>query len=376
MINMFHVNMSQRALKAMADTLYSGYITQGPRVEEFEAALRDYLTASQVVSVNSGTSALHLALHLAKQPGKPYVITTPMTCSATNLPILHNQLIPLWADIDPQTGLIDIDSVKTLFKQYGDNVSAVLAVDWGGMPCDYDELVAIAKPYGAKVIIDAAHSFGAIYKTEMVAESVVDFVCLSFQAIKHLTTGDGGAIVCRSRDDYQRAKLLRWFGLDREAKGQDLRMQVDIPEPGYKFNMNDINAALGLANIGDVTGILLQHRMIARIYDEWLPEKLRQHHPKYSHLSSAWLYTVICDSATQRHILQLYLGQQGVETSQVHRDNREYACFAPFTDHDNALPGVDSFKERMLCLPCHAGMSREDALEVCRLVTDCLEEAP
>lgn len=344
---LFRVSMAPSAGQLVANVLASGYIGQGSKVEEFERALEPWM-GSIPVTVNSATSGLTLAMKLAGVGPGASVITTPLTCSATNLPILHLGGTPIWADIDPRTGLIDPASVEALVRRHRDTVKAIVAVDWGGAPCDYRELAHVAD--GLPIIADAAHSFGAWYGEDPVG-NLADYTVFSFQAIKHLTTGDGGAVVVPD-EQRKRARDLRWFGIDRDLPGVEFRGALDITEAGYKWHMNDINAQIGLANLTIVHRVLAAHRTNAALYDEQLDPRFVRTSPAYEHQSSWWMYTTLLPSAVARDAFRLWMAERGVTVSQVHWRNDKLSVFASY---QRELPGVDDFSSKMICLPTHSG---------------------
>lgn len=358
MINMFNVNMMEDVDKFLSPVLQSGYIGQGPRVEDFEFALKPWLGNEHIVTVNSGTSALQLACRLAGATYGKNVISTPMTCSATNEAILATGAEVIWADINPTTGLID---PKDVFRQVNKDTVAIMAVDWGGLPCDYDEL----KKFGLPVISDAAHATGGWYKDRRIGNAA-DYTAFSFQAIKHLTTGDGGALTCLSPDDYKKAKLLRWYGLDRESKA-DFRCEQDIVDWGYKFHMNDISATIGLANLRGLERTLQVHKEIAGIYHRELKELSGitlsgiPDRVNYEVRSSFWLFTILLKNYELREAFKSFMARRGIAVSQVHRRNDEFSCFA---SSRRELMGTDYFSQRMICIPIHAGMTHADAYHV------------
>jgi perosamine synthetase len=356
-IPLFRVSMDPAIGERVNQTLQSGFIAQGKKVEEFEEALIPWM-GRKPITVNSGTSALTLALRLAGVSGGK-VVTTPMTCSATNLSILAAGAEPIWADIDPRTGLIDPQSVADRIDDYGTEVKAVMAVDWGGQPADYDGLRRAVGPLRIPIIEDAAHSFGSEYKKTQTG-SVADYTCFSFQAIKHLTTGDGGALTTRMGDE-TRARTLRWFGIDRDATSKEFRGEVDIEEWGYKFHMNDIAATIGLANLTIINGILSKHMAHAMIYDDELDPRFVRTAPTYAHVGTWWIYTVLLPNRELRDAFRTWMGEQGVQVSQVHWRNDLLSVFKPYR-WDN-LPGVDDFSDRMICLPVHYQVNSIEVVE-------------
>lgn len=361
-IPLFKVNVSKKVDKPLLEVLHSGYIGQGPKVEEFEKILSRFLGNVNVLTVNSGTSAIHLALRLANVKEGDEVISTPMTCSATNEPIFALGAKIVWADIFPKNGLIDPSSVE---RKITKKTKAIICVDWGGTVCDLDSLMKIARKHNIKLIEDAAHAFGATYKGEKVG-SIADFTCFSFQAIKHLTTVDGGVLTTRNKSDYKRGKLLRWYGIDREAKViGDSRIDVDIPEWGYKFHMNDISATIGIAQMNDVSGILAKHRDNAKYFLKHINNNYYVHPvTPWKQSSSYWLYTLVLPSAEERKKFAKFMRENGVATSRVHRRNDAYSGFPKSKEE---LKGVSFFYDREECVPVHWALTSRERKKIVNL---------
>src|SRR5262249_47379051 len=197
---------------AVTRVLYSGYVGEGEEVEAFERELAARLGTPGVVTVNSGTSALHLACHMAVDAAvDAEIISTPMTNMSTNASIFQNDARIVWADVDPLTGHIDPDEIEPLVT---DRTRAIMLMHWGGNPCDIDRINAIARARGIFVIEDAAHALGATYRGRPIGQHS-DFVAFSFQAVKHVTSVDGGCLACRDPARAARGRLLRWYGIDR-----------------------------------------------------------------------------------------------------------------------------------------------------------------
>lgn len=347
-IPLFKVFMSPGVPDAVTKVLTSGYVTEGPKVKEFEQALEQFL-GNPAITLNSGTSALTMALRLANVEPGDEVVSTPMTCQATNVAILAMGATPVWADINPRTGLIDPDSIHARVTQ---KTKAIMTVDWGGAPCDYAAIYR-ALPVRIKIIEDAAHAFGSSYHLMRVGD-LADFTCFSFQAIKHLTTVDGGALTAYKPENLTRGRLLRWFGIDREAEVTEFRGEVDVPEWGWKMHMNDLNATIGIENIKHTSNILAIHRANAKVLDEGLNRDLYTGtDPSYQHSSAHWLYTVLLKDSPTREKFKQHMATKGVQVSQVHWRNDRLTAFKPY--HRDDLPGVDEFSSRMICVPIHYG---------------------
>lgn len=337
MIPLFKVFMAPEAALNVASVLASGYIGQGPQVEVFEVELA-HLLGTDVLTTNSCTSAIDLALHLIGIRAGDEVITTPVTCTATNSPIVNRGATPVWADVDPLTGLIDPADVARKVTRH---TKAIMAVDWGGALCDYTAL----RRHGIPIIQDAAHS--------LTAGVGGDYVCYSFQAIKHLTTGDGGALITPP-DQMERARLLRWYGLDRRSKA-DFRCEQNIIEVGYKYHMNDIAAAIGLANLPHMEHVIADHRRNTVFYD-------RAFNRQSPRPSACWLYTLLVDD---RPGFISYMADCGIQCSPVHARNDHHSAFYfPISD----LLGVDYFASRNVAIPVGWWLSDSDRRAVVNAV--------
>jgi dTDP-4-amino-4,6-dideoxygalactose transaminase len=342
-IPLFKVNIHETVLQPISATLLSGYIGQGPRVDEFEQQLAPWFGSQNVLALNSGTSALQLALRLANVGFGDEVISTAMTCTATNVPIMAMGANIVWADIDPTTGNIDpLDVERKITKK----TKAIMAVHWGGYPCDIDELNRIARQYNVKVIEDAAHAFGATFQGHPVG-SHSDFACFSFQAIKHLTTVDGGALVCRDTETYKRGKLLRWYGIDREGERKDFRCEEDVKDWGYKFHMNDVTATIGLHQLKTIADVLRRHRENAAYYRDRFRGLKRLTLLNYAsdREGSYWLFTV---RVRERQHFMEQMMSSGIVVSQVHARNDQHTMFREF---ERNLPGLSEFVAEQVSIP-------------------------
>ena len=368
-IPLFKVFMADTAAEATGEVLKSGYIGQGPKVDEFERLLSDHLQTPYVNTVNSGTSGLHLILHMIKDESVKHpfdrngdwvrdeVLTTPLTCTATNFPILAHGLKIKWVDLDPKTCNVDM---KDLRRKVGPKTLAIMVVHWGGYPCDLTELKSIQTQcnsmYGftPPVIEDCAHAFGSTYKDKFLGNHG-NYCMFSFQAIKHLTTGDGGMITCPTDQAHKRAKLLRWYGLDRTSSA-DFRCEQNIQEWGYKFQMNDIAAAIGIENHKHIDFILDKHRDNAT----YLRNSLQffagvdclEDSPDRS--SANWVFTVRVE---RRDDFMQMMKDKGIGVSRVHDRNDKHECLKAFRC---PLPTTDLVCGDMCCIPCGWWVNEED----------------
>lgn len=371
---LFKVNIDKAAALSRLDSVFdSGFVNEGKEVAELTARLRTVLGSEQIVLMNSCTSALTVALRLAGvKPGKN-VVTSPMTCIASNTPIINLGGDIKWADVDPKSGMITPETVESLIDS---DTVAVLFVDWAGVMPDLANIDAVCRKKGVKLIQDAAHAFGAEYNGKPVCQ-YSDFTCFSFQAIKHFTCGDGGALVCRDPKDQKIASNLKWFGYDRasskDEKGnwrvQQAEADITEGEVGYKFNMNNVAAAIGLAQIPHIDGILVAHRRNADTYD-----RAFLHSPHISPIlrpndskPSFWVYTTLLADGIDRDAVMQSLAQAGIHSGQVHVPNDEYTCFARF---QRSLPGVREFSRRQLSLPSGWWITESDASFIAQKTID------
>lgn len=366
-IPLFMVFMPRSVMGPLRRTLFSGYIGEGPRVEEFERELAPWFGCDNVLALNNGTAALHLALRLAGVGPGDEVVSTPMTCSATNMPILALGAKIVWADIDPWTGNIDPADVA---RKIGPRTKAVMCVHWGGYPCDLEELNALTAARGVPLIEDACHAFGATYQVRPVGAHS-DFACFSFQAIKELTTVDGGALVCRSREDHERGRLLRWYGIDRRDGRRDLRCEIDIAEHGYKFHMNDVAATIGLEQLKYVGRNIARNRANAARYDRAFKDYAMARPLRYrdDRDSSHWLYTL---RAQKLGAFMSHLSGRGIAVSQVHSRNDTHTVFRASRAR---LPGVDEFAAHQVSIPVGWWLTARDRTRIIRAVAEFEGEA-
>lgn len=355
MINLFKVYMSEEAVQNASEVLKSGKLTQGAQVDAFENKLAAHFDNPNIVTVNSCTSAIHLALDLIKEEvGHCTVLTTPMTCAATNLPILHNGLDIKWYDLE--VGLIP--SFTEIASKFDANTRILIIVHWGGVPVGHQEIENLKDYYRKKfgkrlfVIEDCAHSWGAFDSGRRVGSfpSETTFSAYSCQAIKTLTTGDGGILITPA-DFYKKARLKRWFGLDRDNK-VDFRSCQDISEAGYKFHMNDVAASIGRANLKAVDWLVKRQNANGDFYnDEFGDAGIL---PWMNTQPSYWLYTILVDD---RPCFIKYMREAGIETNPVHTRND---LFSVFSKYKSSLPSLDSFADNMICIPCGWWVSEED----------------
>lgn len=374
---LFKVHLdTEDVLARLRKVFDSGIINEGAQVTELTEKLCKNLETENLVLVNSCTSAIAMALKLSGVNPGDEVISTSMTCVATNSAINWLGAKVVWADIDSQTGNINPTEIESKITE---KTKAVICVDWSGIPCKFKELLAVCRKNKIKLIQDAAHAFGSLYEGKPVCH-YSDYTCYSFQAIKHFTTGDGGAIVCLNDDDVPRARAMKWYGFDRKTlKDKDgnwkgRRWNVDIQEIGSKFNMNNISAVMGISNLDHADKIVSQHKSNAAVYNK-LIESNEDFKPLLvdENMDPAyWIYTIVLSGRIDREKLIENLKLKGVHTDTVHVPNHPYDCFS---DSFCKLPQTEYFGDRQLCLPCGWWLNEQDIEDIYNILISTIETA-
>lgn len=336
-IKIFQPFVHQNAIDNVVRVLKSSQLAEGPEVKAFEEEFGHYFKKHNVVAVNSGTAALELAYELAGISSGDEVLTPALTCTATNLPLIRRGAVIKWVDTDFDLNL-DINDLK---RKINSKTKAIVFVHFGGNNRGLKECLHLSREYKIPLIEDAAQAVGSPYW------GVGDYTCVSLQAIKTLTTGDGGLLITRGDSDYKRAKRLRWFGYDREEK-QRLG-DTDLLEAGYKYHMNDISAAIGRGNLSVMDEILAHRKTLRDTYIK---------HGIPAHYWFAYCYT------ENRDVLQRKLQENGIQSGVHHYRNDKYTVFGGRTK----LKNLDEIENQYLLLPLHMGMSVEDVEFICKVI--------
>lgn len=324
-IPLFYPNVSYKSIYAITKTLGGRFIGQGKKVEEFEKKLG--FLGKNVLTVNSGTSALELAYDLLDLKPGDEVIVPVFTAVPTTLPLLRRGVKIVFADVTDQL-LMDWDDVASKVTS---KTKAIVNVHLFGL---YNKAPKLDIP----IIGDACQYLD---KTENEL-----FTAYSFQATKIITTVDGGALVCKRKEDYKRAKLLRWYGADREKDS----IFGDITEAGYKYHMNDVTASMGIVEL-DSLPQLKAHRQ--KLID------------KYKELIGGTGGSPFLTFSLDRDRLRNKLASFGIETGLVHRRNDLYTVFGGKRQN---LPNMNMLENRYLFLPCHNKMTIKDVETICGII--------
>ena len=350
--SIFNTYISPSAIQNVSKVLSSTFLSEGQIVKEFEKKLSEELGLNNCVTLNSGTSALHLALVLAGVEEDDEVIIPAQTFVATGLVVLQQKAKVVFADIDYTTGNISVESIK---QKITPKTKAIIPVHWGGYPCDLEEINSLAKQNNILVIEDAAHALGALYKNKFIGQ-ISDFTCFSFQAIKHLTTGDGGAICLKDKSKFDEAIIRKWFGIDRNnAELSELgERQYNIEELGFKYHLNNYAAALGLSNMEGYSDRMAKRRRVAKFYNDELSKVsgIKLFKSEEDRVSAYWLFGMHVEKRLE---FIRALKSQGITASVVHQRIDRNNIFGGMKD----LPDQKKFDETQIHIPIHDAISLE-----------------
>lgn len=361
-MDFFSPSIAPLAAKAAWDTVTSGWLSEGPRVKELEHELEN-IGLKNAVCVSSGTAALHLALELAGVEGQD-VILPAQTFIATGMAVLMARARPVFVDIELNTGNISVEAIKECINF---STRAIIPVHWGGLPCDLFEINQLAREWGAEVIEDAAHALGATYMGRPIG-AISDYTAFSFQSTKHLTTGDGGALCCINEGDAKRARSTRWFGIPKDSPVNELgEREYDVAELGFKYNMNDVAASIGLANLKRFHDDLIQRQITGNWYRGQLEgvAGVNLLESKSDRTHAYWIFTILVE---RRPDFIRKMKERGIPVSVVHQRIDKNDIFQRGAPYD--LPNQELFDECQISLPCHPNLTQRDLM----LIADTIKE--
>lgn len=336
--------------------LYSGYIAEGESVYNFEDKFKAYIDNPYCLALHSGTDALHLSFILAGIKPGDEIISTPMTAEPTNTSIAMVGGKVVWGDVNPNNGLLNSESVRSLITE---RTKAIVLVHYAGMVCDMDAFNQISKEYNIPIIEDAAHALGSKYDGRMVGCNS-PYTIFSLQAIKHMTTVDGGFLCVKSEEDLNRARRLRWFGLDKKRS----RLENDITEVGYKYSMNNVNATIGLVQMRYVNEIVGKYIDNGKFYDNVLGHVDGVTMVDYSPNTEAsyWLYTMIVE---RREEFMKMMESEGIMASPLHHRSDTHSIFK---ESQRELPNMDKWYDSFVHIPCGWWVSAEERERIVEVI--------
>jgi dTDP-4-amino-4,6-dideoxygalactose transaminase len=357
-------SISQAAIDEVVSCLKSGWITTGPRVAQFTDALKDYFNqAPHVLPLMSATAGLHMTLlAMDLEPGDE-VITTPLTFAATLNAIVLAGAKPVLVDIDPHTLNMDMNLLANAMTE---RTRVVVPVHFAGLPVDLDALYEIANHYGVRVMEDAAHAIGSEYKGKRIG-SFGDTQVFSFHPNKNMTTGEGGCVVTRDQSIADQIARLRFHGIDRQAwnrYGKGGSQDYEIVLPGYKSNMMDMQAAIGIYQLKELSGFIARRAELANRYQEalsdWAQWTLPQA-PAYEHLHSWHLYTPLINedaARMNRDEFMVAMKERNIGTGLHYRAVHLYPYYRQaFGFKLGDFPHAEDVCERIVSLPLFPSMT-------------------
>jgi perosamine synthetase len=351
MIDLFKPCMGNEELESLRDIFKSGWIGLGPKTEQFEKEFAEYIGCEYAVGVNSATAALDLSLKLLNINHGDEVIVPTITFVSTAHVVRYNMAEPIFADVDNDL-LIDLEDVA---RKITKRTKAIIPVHYSGRPVDMDRLKDIAN--GIPIVEDAAHAAGAVYNGRRCG-NLGTMGAFSFHAVKNLAMGDGGAITTNDKELYERAKKLRWLGIDkstwvRSDQNRSYWWEYSVDEIGLKCHMNDISASIGLVQLSKLDGMNAQRKEIAERYTAGL---IGVKTPMMDTDDSKSSWHIYCVRSKRRNDLSVYLKDKGIMTGVHYKPIHLYKCYGNIP----TLPNAEKCFEEILSLPMHPGLTNNE----------------
>ncbi len=372
-------SISAEDIEAVVDVLQSDWLTQGPTVERFEAAVSSFCGAQYGVAVCSGTAALHAAMFAIGVGAGDEVIVPAMTFVATANGVLYQGGRPVFADVNSDDLLLDVTQIEALITP---NTKAIIAVDYAGQPCDYVALSALAKKHGLVLVADASHSLGASAGEGGRVGALADLTVFSFHPVKPMTTGEGGMVVTDNADYVARLKRFRNHGIDRDSRDrqQSGQFQYAMVDLGFNYRISDIHCALGLSQLPRLGAWIVRRNEIARRYDDGFAELpgITPLTKQAGLIHGYHLYVVRVAQASagvNRDQLFQLLRQRGIGVNvhyyPVHLQPYYRSALGTAA---GLCPRAESASEEILSLPLYPDMSDAEVDEVIASVKDCVAD--
>jgi dTDP-4-amino-4,6-dideoxygalactose transaminase len=380
--------IEEEEINEVLDVLRSGWVTTGPKVKLFERKFAEYIGCQHAVAVNSCTAALHLALEAVGIREGDEIITSPMTFAATSEVIRYFKARPVFVDIDPVTMNLDVEQLGSCVQKRwesgnGKRLKAIIPVHYAGYPCDMDAILALGSRYDLKIVEDAAHAFPTFYKRKIVG-TLGDITCFSFYATKNITTGEGGMVTCENEEYADRMRIMSLHGISKDAWKRytaEGSWYYEIIAPGYKYNLTDIAAGLGIAQLRKADAFLKRRTQIAARYHEAFQELNELDLPSAGRgtegTTHSWHLFVIRLNLQRLQIDRNQfieeLRRKGIGTSvhfiplHIHPYYRETYGYQP----DDFPVAYETYK-RIISLPIYAKMTDDDVERVVESVTDII----
>lgn len=361
-IRLFKPSLGQEELDNIKDAFDRSWIGLGPRVNEFEDKWAKFVGAEQAIGLNSATAALHLALKIFEFPRGKKVLVPSLTFSSTASAILYNDLIPVFVDSDPITLGMDLEDMKA---KYTGDVVAVMPVHYCGHPVPMDKLMSWAREKRVKVVEDCAHTSGSLYKGKPLG-TWGDIGCYSFEEKKLMTTGDGGMMVTNQTDLFKDVKAMRWVGIDKDnwktaqayihANKDAMHWFYELNVLGYKYNMNDLAASVGLAQLKKLPAMNARRSEIIQKYMDGLKD-INGVQPLLPFETDRYVYQMFGIRAENRDDLMIHLKSQGIATGCHYTPLSLQPLFKSYT---YGCSYIEQEHNKFITLPLHADLTDEE----------------
>ena len=366
-------------INEVIDTLRSGWLTTGPKVKKFESDFQDFIGSGvEAVSVNSATAGLHLALEALGVGEGDEVILPSLTFTATAEVVSYLNADIKFLDVDPHTLNINIDHIRSAVTS---RTKVIIVVHYAGLSCDMDKILSLADELNLKVVEDAAHALPTTYKGRIIGSLQSDATVFSFYANKTMTTGEGGMVVARDIDLIKRIKIMRLHGIDRDAftrfQSNKPKWYYEVVAPGFKYNMTDIAAAIGIHQLKKLPKFLERRQYLVKRYLNKLADlPLTLPLDDMNGGSHSWHLFIIrikIDAKMNRDDLIQFLSDQGIGTSvhyvPLHR--QPYWC-NKYNLTNNMFPATDQAYLSMISIPLYTAMTDEQQDRVIKALHDAL----
>jgi len=362
-------------INEVVKVLKSDWITTGPKIKEFEDALCSYIGCRHCVVVNSGTSALDIAIQALELPKGSEVITTPFTFVATSNAILYNGLKPVFADICSDTFNIDPEDIR---RKITKDTKAIIYVDYAGQPCDIKAIREIADEFDLYLIEDACHAIGAEYEGNKVG-NFADLTIFSFHPVKHITTGEGGAVVTDDEGLYERLSLLRSHGINKNAQdryGPNTSWAYDMKYLGRNYRMTNFQAALGISQLKKLDGFIDMRNELALRYQELLGDVDGFTLPVVKgDVRHAWhLYTILMDGSIDRDEFFKYMRSANIGVNLHYIPVYRHSYYVEkFGIDAEEFPVTEDVFKRIITLPMFPRMSEQQVEYVVTSISQAID---
>jgi UDP-4-amino-4,6-dideoxy-N-acetyl-beta-L-altrosamine transaminase len=367
-----HQSVSREDVSAVSEALQSDYLTTGPKVAEFESVLCSFTSAKHAVAVNSGTSALDISVAALQLPAGSEIITTPFTFAASANCALYNSCKPVFADIDSSTLNLDPSHVEGKITK---KTRAIVCVDYAGQPCQIDALSELAEKHSLALIEDAAHSLGAEYNGRKVG-TLAGMTTLSFHPVKHITTGEGGAVCTDDERLASRLRMLRNHGIDKTPQERASYL-YDMKMLGRNYRITDFQCALGISQMGRLPQFLARRRGIAKLYEQELASVKGVSIPAVlpAALHAYHLYPILLEEPKIRDRVFESMRRKGIGVNVHYIPIYRFSYYAGMKIRPQDYPNTEGAYSRILSLPMYPDLPDEGVLQSVSALRQSIMEA-